>query len=266
MIKIGVNPIVFLNVRWYGIFVALAIILIILWMTWQVKKGVKITYDTIFTVAIIGIPSGFLISRLLHIIDQWSYYWHTPGQIIGGGGLTIYGAILGGALGIWIYSRFGELQFGYLADILVPALPLAQVLGRVGCTINGCCYGTETSLPWGVVYTHPNSYAPLGVATHPTVVYEMVFLLIAFGVLFRLRGRLKPDGSLFVAYLGLYSIWRLGIDFLRVGTPFLFGLHEAQVIAIVVLAITVSWLSYRARWVKAESKAIAAEAPAHSIQ
>jgi phosphatidylglycerol:prolipoprotein diacylglycerol transferase len=71
--------------------------------------------------------------------------------------------------------------------------------------------------------------------------------------LLKLRGRLKPDGSLFLVYLGLYSVWRIGIDFLREGTPFLFGLHQAQVIGIIVLAITISLLALRTRWIKTEA-------------
>ena len=121
MIEIGIDPIAFLNIRWYGIFIALVIIWIILWMGWQVRKGAKISYDTLFTAALVGIPSGIVFSRLLHVIDLWDYYSQNPGQIIGGGGLTAYGAILGAALGVWIYSRFSKLQFGYAADLVAPA-------------------------------------------------------------------------------------------------------------------------------------------------
>ncbi len=247
MINININPVAFLNVRWYGIMVALAILVIILWMVWQVRKGARISYDTVITAALVGIPSGVVLSRLLHVIDLWGYYSRHPGQIIGGAGLTIWGAVLGAALGIWIYSRFSKLQFGYFADLVAPAIILAQIIGRVGCTINGCCYGTPTSLPWGIIYTHSDSLAPLGIATHPTTVYEILYLLIIFGVVLKLRGRLKPDGSLFLAYLSLYSFWRLGIDFIRDGTPFLLGLHQAQVIAIITLAITIPLLALRMR-------------------
>ncbi len=252
MIEININPVAFLNVRWYGIMVALAILVIILWVLWQVKKGARISYDTVFTAAIVGIPSGIIVSRLLHVIDMWEYYSQNPGQIIGGAGLTIWGAILGAALGVWVYSKFSKLQFGYAADLVAPAIILAQVVGRVGCTINGCCYGTATSLPWGIIYTQPDSLAPLGIAVHPTTVYEMIYLAIIFGVVLMLRGRLKPDGSLFLVYLSLYSMWRLSIDFLREGTLFLFGLHQAQVIAIIVLAITIPLLVLRTRWVRVE--------------
>ena len=271
MIEIGINPVAFtigtVSVRWYGIFIALAIIWLVGWLSWQVRRGAKISYDTVFTAALVGIPSGIVISRLLHVIDNIVVaklhpelvlagrvidYTQVPGQIIGGGGQTAYGAILGAALGVWIYSRFAKRQFGYLADLIAPAVMVAQaVIGRVGCTLNGCCYGTSTSLPWGIIYTQPNSLGFGAGVVHPTQVYEIIFALIAFGVLLKLRGRFKPDGSLFLIYLGLYSLWRIGIDFIREGTPFIFGLHQAQVIGIIVLAIVIPLLAYRTRWVRA---------------
>lgn len=252
MIDIDINPVAFFNIRWYGIMVALAIVVIIVWVAWQVRRGARISYDIVFMAAIVGIPSGIVISRLLHIIDEWDFYFHNPGQIIGGAGLTIYGAVLGAALGIWAYSKISKTQFGYLADLIVPGLILAQIIGRIGCTINGCCYGTACSLPWGIVYSHPDSLGPLGTAVHPTQVYEIIYLLIMFGIALILRNRLKPDGSLFLVYLGLYSLWRIGIDFIRDGTPFLFSLHQAQVIGIIVLAITIPLLALRTQWVSAK--------------
>jgi phosphatidylglycerol:prolipoprotein diacylglycerol transferase len=253
LIEININPYVFGNVRWYGVMVVLAILFLILWMLWQVRKGARISYDTVLTAALVGIPSGVVFSRLLHVVDLWSYYSQYPGKIIGGAGLTIYGAVLGATLGIWIYSRFSKIKFAYLADLLAPGVIIAQAIGRVGCLINGCCFGTETSVPWAFVYTNPDSFAPLGVPTQPTVAYEIVYLLAIFGVIMALRGRVKPEGSLFLIYLSLYSVWRLGIDFLREGTPFLFGLHQAQIIAIVTLAITIPLLVLRRRQASLET-------------
>lgn len=256
MITISIDPVAFtigsVEVRWYGIMIALAVLTVVLWTVREVRKGAKISYDTLFTAALVGIPSGIILSRLLHVIDGWDYYSLNPGLIVGGGGLTAYGAVLGATLGIWIYSRFSQFQFGYFADVVAPGIILAQAIGRIGCTLNGCCYGVETSLPWGIVYTHPNSFCPLGVTVHPATVYEIIWNLIVFGVLLELRGRLKPDGSLFLVYLSLYSVWRLATDFLREGTPFLFDLHQAQVIAVIVLAIAIPLLALRTRWVKVE--------------
>ncbi len=269
MININIDPMAFWNVRWYGIMIAAGILVMIFWMMWQVRKGARISYDTVFTAALVGIPSGVVFSRLLHVIDNIVVaklhpalaqsgivfdYTQYPAQIIGGAGLTIWGAVLGAALGIWIYSRFSKLQFSYFANLVVPGVILAQAVGRVGCTINGCCYGLPTSLPWAFVYTQPQSLAPLGVATQPVVVYEIMYLLVILGVVMAMRRRLKPDGSLFLVYLSLYSLWRFGSDYLRGGTPFLFGLHQAQVISIVVLLITIPLLVLKTRWVKAEER------------
>lgn len=274
MIEIGINPVAFtigaMSIRWYGIMIALGVIWLVVWMMWQARKGARITYDTAFTAALVGVPSGIIISRLLHVLDNIVVaklhpelalagyvidYTQHPLQIIGGEGLTAYGAILGAALGVWVYSRLAKLEFGYLADMIAPAVMVAQaVIGRIGCTINGCCYGAATTLPWGVTWTHPDSLAPRGIAVHPTQVYEIIYGLIAFGVLVKLRGRLKPDGSLFLIYLSLYAVWRLGVDFVREGNPFLFGLDQAQIISIVVLAIAIPLLALRTRWVKAEEQ------------
>lgn len=254
MIEISISPVAFLTVRWYGIMVALAILAIILWVARQIKKGADISLDTLLVAALVGIPSGVVVSRLLHVLDMWDYYSRNPGQIIGGSGLTIYGAIIGAALGIWVYSRLGKFKFGYMADLITPGLILSQIVGRIGCTINGCCFGSTCSVPWAIVYTHPDSLGPIGIAVHPTQVYEIIFLAIVFIIFFFLRNKLKPDGSLFIAYLGLYGLWRLGIDFIRDGTPFLFGLHQAQVIGIITLVIVIPLLALRTRWSKAEEK------------
>ncbi len=260
MIEIGMSPIAFaigsFAVRWYGIMIALGVLVMVLWMLRQVKKGTRLSYDTLFTAALIAIPSGIIFSRLIHVIDQWVHFG-SPGQIWAFEGLTIWGAVLGATLGIWVYSRFSRFPFGHFMDLVALPTLLAQALGRVGCFINGCCYGSEAPswLPWSVVYTHPESYAPLGVSLHPTQVYEIVFLLITFGVLFMLRKRFQPDGSLFLIYLGAYSAWRVGIDFIRDGTSFLFGLHQAQVIGIIVLIIAITILIWRTRWVKTLSEA-----------
>ena len=186
MIIISINPVALtigsVEIRWYGILVALAVLTVVLWVLREVRKGANLSYDTVFTAALVGIPSAIIISKLLHVVDNIVVaklhpelvligsvvdYTQHPELIFSGGGLTAWGAILGAALGIWIYSRFTKLQFGFFADVTAPGIILAQAVGRVGCTINGCCYGTETSLPCAIVYTHPESYSPLGTAVYP---------------------------------------------------------------------------------------------------
>jgi phosphatidylglycerol:prolipoprotein diacylglycerol transferase len=252
MIYINVDPVAFtigpIKVAWYGIMVALAVLTLVIWAIVAVKRGANLKYETVINAAIVGIPSGIIFSRLLHVVDFWDYFVGHPGEIIGGQGLTIYGAVLGAALGIFIYSRFSKISFGYLADVLAPGIILAQAIGRVGCTLNGCCYGIETDIFCAVIYQHPDSLGPLGIPVHPTQIYEIIYNLMIFGVLLFLRGKFKPDGSLFLIYLTFYAAWRLGIDFIREGTDFLFGLHQAQIISIIVLIVTISLMIWRTRW------------------
>jgi phosphatidylglycerol:prolipoprotein diacylglycerol transferase len=256
MIYIGVDPIAFeigpFAVAWYGMMVALAVATLVVWALVSVRKGARLSYDTVIGAALAGIIAGVVFSRLLHVIDLWDYYMENPGLIFShfGEGLTIYGAVLGAALGIWIYSKIRKFNFGYLADMIAPGIILAQAIGRVGCTLNGCCYGVETGFFCAVVYTSPNTHAPVGIPVHPTQIYEIIYNLIVFGVLLLLRKRFRPDGSLFLIYLTLYGAWRLGIDFIREGKELLFGLHEAQLISIVVLIIAITLMALRTRWVK----------------
>ena len=122
MIYIDVDPVAFsigsIRVAWYGIMVALAVLTLVIWAILSVKRGAKLNYETVINAAIIGIPSGIIFSRLLHVIDFWDYFMEHPGEIIGGRGLTIYGAVLGAALGIWIYSLFSKkFSFGWAVEI-----------------------------------------------------------------------------------------------------------------------------------------------------
>lgn len=271
MIYVNIDPIAFYigsrPIGWYGIMVALAVITLIVWAALSVKKDPRLTYNMVMNAALVGIPSAVIFSRLLHVIDQWDLYKDNLASIIGGSGLTIWGAVLGAALGIWIYSRFSKISFGHLADAISPGIILAQAIGRVGCTILGDDYGYPTTLPWGFVYTSPNSpafqkYPLMDTPTHPVVTYEIFYCLIIFGILVLLRKKLKPDGSLFLVYLAFYSVWRIGSDFLREGTDFLFGLHQAQFIGVIVLIICIVLIAWRTRWVKKEEVTVADEPPA----
>lgn len=281
MIQFGANPIAFqigsFTLRWYGLFLALAVLWLIGWMWWRVRKGAKISLDTVLTLALVGIPSGIVFSRLLHVVDNIVIakvhpelvatgavidYTQNWVKIIGGQGLTAWGAVLGASLGIWVYCKITKVKIGYVFDLLAPGIIMAQAIGRIGCLFNGCCYGVTTGVPWGLTYTNPNTLAPLGIATQPTVVYEMFFNVAAFFVLLRLRGKFKPDGSLYLIYLSLYSAWRLGIDFLRTRNTFLLGLDQAQVISIIILLIAIPWMLKNTRRLKPEELAEVPPGPA----
>jgi phosphatidylglycerol:prolipoprotein diacylglycerol transferase len=188
------------------------------------------------------VPAGVLFARLFHVIDMWWYYRQFPERIIGFAGFSIYGAILGAILGLWLYCRVARLNFGHFVDVLTPAIIVGQMIGRVGCVLNGCCHGTITTLPWAIVYTDDASHASVGYPYHPWPIYEIAVLLLILGMVIRLKPRMKPAGSLFALYLAAYAAWRFTGGFLRPEAPFILGLQQPQVVALVVLALTVSFL------------------------
>jgi phosphatidylglycerol:prolipoprotein diacylglycerol transferase len=224
--------------------VLLAIVFLIWWSAYFAHKQ-GYNKDFVLGAALWAIPLGFIGAKLVHVMDNLGYYIAHPAHIADGAGLAIFGAILGSMLGLYIHCRLRRVPFAPIADLAAPGIILAQAIGRVGCTINGCCYGLPSSLPWAVTWTHPNSYAPLGIAVHPTQVYELLWDLLVFGVLWwLLRGRLRPSGSLFAAYLTMYSLGSFLIRFLRGDVSAFAGIfNEGQVISLLVFVVAASFLA-----------------------
>jgi len=247
MIYIGINPVAFtigsFSLRWYAVMVLLAIVFLVWWSAYFAQKG-GYGKDFVLSAALWAIPLGIIGAKLVHVVDSLSYYLAHPTDIADPGGLAIFGAILGGMLGLYIHCRLRRVPFAPFADLAAPGVILAQAIGRVGCTINGCCYGAPSSLPWAVIWTHPNTYAPLGLAVHPTQIYELIWDLLVFAILWwLLRGRLRPSGSLFTAYLALYSLGSFLIRFLRGDVSAFAGIfNEGQVISLLVFVVAASFL------------------------
>jgi phosphatidylglycerol:prolipoprotein diacylglycerol transferase len=251
MITIGIDPVAFsigsVKVMWYGIMVVLAVIVVIIFALAEAKR-IGISRDHIYNVALWAIISAVIVSRLIHVIDQWDYYMQNPGQILNFAGLTIYGAVLGALLAILIYCLVNKLSFWQLGDMAAPGALVGQAIGRVGCIIGGCCYGLENPPICPIEYVHPSHGlygTPIGIPLYPTQIFHLVWNLVAFGILWSLRKRIKPTGVMFLSYLSLYALGDLVIRFFRQGTPFLFGMQQAQVIGILVLMVTVPWLAVK---------------------
>jgi len=240
-----------LEIRWYGIIVAIAVATMVLWMVWQIgKRKHNLPAPPDIALAPVGIISGIIVAKLVHVWEQWDYYVLHPAAVFSGGGFAIYGGVLGATLGIWVYLKLSRRHlknqhFGFFSDLAAPGIILTQAIGRIGCTINGCCHGKLAPdwLPWSVVYTHPNTAcARPGVPLYPTQPYEIIFALTTFAILLKLGKRLQPvEGSLFMVYLIMYSAWRIGLGFFRdVQVYFFSGLFsQAQIISLVVLVVSI---------------------------
>jgi phosphatidylglycerol:prolipoprotein diacylglycerol transferase len=260
MIRIEVNPDIFqvggFVLTWHGLLTFIAVALAVFLISrWAKREGID--PDVVYSTAVWAIIAGIIGARAVHVIDRWGdFYSRYPGQIIAiwNGGIAIYGAILGGFVGGAIYALFKRYPVGRLADISAPALLISMAVGRIGDIINGEHIGKTTTMPWGFVYSHPASPTNQVFSlqpTHPAVAYELLWDLAVLGMIWPLRGRLRPHGMLFLLYLALYSLGRFFISFVRIDKVWLAGLTQAQLIAIVLLAITVPIIAYRAQLVKA---------------
>lgn len=255
---IGIDPIIFelgpFEIRWYGIFITLAIVVGFAILARDAgRKGFNKT--DIWMSMIWTVIGGIIGARIVHVLDNLDYYIANPGQLFGVQiiGLAIYGGLAGGVLAFTIYFRIKHLPALRLLDCGAVAMPVAQVIGKFANLINGDTWGNPTTMPWGLTYTNPNTMLPkdlLGVPTHPTPIYEQLWLIVVALVVWKVRPKLKGDGQAFILYVIGYSVGRFFISFLRVNNPLWLGLKEAQWIAlgaIIVLVPVFIWLGVRAQ-------------------
>jgi phosphatidylglycerol:prolipoprotein diacylglycerol transferase len=132
----------------------------------------------------------------------------------------------------------------------MPALALGYAIGRLGCFLNGCCYGAPTDLPWAFRFHDPPVTGPLTAPSHPTQIYASLINLGIFAALWAMAMRKTRPGQVFFAYLALYSIYRFGIEFLRKGYTakvWLGGLTQAQIGSLVLLVLAVALYAWASR-------------------
>ena len=207
---------------------------------------------------------GIIGARLWHIltpppsmvaqgITAYYYFTHPLDAIaIWRGGVGIPGAVIGGALTLYIYTRKRSLNFGQWTDIIAPGLALAQGIGRWGNFVNQELYGAPTSLPWAI-FIDPNRRLP-GYETiayyHPTFLYESLWNLGNMALLLwvgRVFYRRLKNGDIFLIYLMVYPVGRFLLEFLRLDSSQVGGLNANQTLmgVIAILAAVGFFLRHR---------------------
>lgn len=223
-----------LKIYSYGIMLVVAFMAGYILLQRELKrrgKDPKLAGDIVFWGAIGGIVG----SRVYYIAENLdSFVRHPFEMIFSGAGLVFLGGLVGGLLAVTLLLKKRGEPWLTIADAAAPLVMLGYAIGRIGCFLVGDDYGVASSLPWGMAF--PKGTPPTDIPVHPTQLYETGLGLILFGVLWRLRTRLKPDGMVFFLYLILHGLERFFIEFIRTNPEYVLGLTGAQIISVMMIA------------------------------
>jgi phosphatidylglycerol:prolipoprotein diacylglycerol transferase len=221
-------------------------------------KRRKLSPDIANNITLIALVAGVAGSKILYLIENWpSFILDPAGMAFNPGGLTFYGGFLLAAFSIYLYGRKKGISFYTIGDAIAPGLMLGYGVARLGCHLAGDGdYGFPTTLPWGTDYsngTFPPSVAfkdfpeitgkfiggivPNNIPCHPTPVYEFIICALMCWFLWRIRKQTAPVGKLLMIYLVLAGIERFAVEFLRPNPRIILGFSEAQLIALILIAV-----------------------------
>ena len=241
-----------LTIHFYALWIILGIVLAGVWTSRRLtKRGAE--RGVVFDFVVWSVLLGIIGARLYHVVTHWGDYfvpgkaWWNPFEQdaiwnIWDGGIAIFGALLGGALGVLVASRLTGVRFLSFADALVPGLLLAQAFGRLGNYFNHELFGGPTTLPWGLEIESTNGAFPIGLPEgtlfHPTFLYEIVWNLLGIVILLAIeRGWQFRWGRLFALYLVWYGIGRALIESMRVDPSLVFLGMRTNVLAAILAAV-----------------------------
>ncbi len=201
-----------INIYSYGTMVALGFSAAI-FLACRRARVFQLKREDVADLSILALVSGIVGARLLYIFFNLSHYLANPLEIfnLSKGGLVWYGGFLAGLAAVAWYARAKEMPFWDVADLFAPYIALAQATGRLGCFLNGCCFGREAhpSYPFGVVF--PGS----AILRHPAQLYAAALLIALFLLLRSRQDKRRFQGEIFLGYCMLYSSKRFFLEFVR---------------------------------------------------
>jgi phosphatidylglycerol:prolipoprotein diacylglycerol transferase len=237
-----VHPILFhlgsFPVHSYGVMMALAFVFG-LWTATLRGRREKISGETIADVALWIMIGTILGARTVYVATYWNDEF--AGQpiseifMIQHGGLVFYGGLIGAIVAGTIYLHWKQLPLWKIADVFAPSIALGSVFGRIGCLLNGCCYGRACDLPWAISFPADNPLNPPTYPVHPTEIYDALLNLGLYCFLAWLFRRKKFDGQVFATYLIGYAITRSFVEYFRGdynSAHHHFGLTPAQLVSV----------------------------------
>ncbi len=218
----------------YGVMVAIGF-MVATFFIYKAAPSFGFDKNKVIDINIISLIAGIIGARALYVILNLSYYAREPLEVlyISRGGLVWYGGFLASCVSMFLYSRAAGYNFWSLLDLMVPYVALAQAFGRIGCFLNGCCYGIRSPDSYPLKVLYPGE----GFPRHPTQLYSAVVLFTLFILLKAWQDRRRFNGEIFLGYCILYSAERFAMEFLRGDNPkFVLGLTISQEISIAVFA------------------------------
>ena len=230
---------IFGTIPWYGVLITLGVILAVTLCTRE-EKRLQLPQDTVIDLAFWAIPLGILGARIYYVVFNWQVFADDPLSAlrIWEGGIAIYGAVIGGLLGVLIFARIRKLNPFILTDMIVPGLALAQGIGRWGNYFNMEAYGRE-------IINQAWQFFPVGVQIPSgttftwhmaTFFYESCWDISVFALLwFVLRKRSKHPGTVTLWYLLLYGTGRFFIEGLRTDSLMLGTLRVSQLLSLLLV-------------------------------
>jgi phosphatidylglycerol---prolipoprotein diacylglyceryl transferase len=211
-----------ITIHTYGLMLAAAFIAGI-WIASRNARKAGISPDSIWNMGLVIIFASLVGAKVLLILSDYQYYSQNFREIFSLSTLRSSGVYYGGlllALGAaaW-YMVKNRLPAWTIADLTAPGIALGQAIGRIGCISAGCCYGKQTSMPWGITfrneYAHENMGVPLNMPLHPTQIYESIGAFCIFLYLMWRLSKKHLTGQIILEYLSLYALLRFAIEFYR---------------------------------------------------
>lgn len=228
------NPVAFsvlgIDIMWYGIIIAFGVLMAMIVIN-KLANIDGIDADELANVIIWTVLIGIVGARIYYVIFKWDYYKNHLSQIldIRGGGLAIYGGIIAGFIVVKIFCKKKNWKVLRICDCMIPGVVLAQGIGRWGNFINMEAYGSETTLPWGIIIE--------GKKVHPTFLYESIGDILIFFILYTYFKHKKRDGEITSLYMILYGILRFFVEGLRSDSLYLGAFRISQLVSLVFVIL-----------------------------
>jgi phosphatidylglycerol---prolipoprotein diacylglyceryl transferase len=257
-----INPVAFglgsLNVKWYGVIMALAIIMAV---SMAIVEGQKrqIASDDFIDLLLWAVPLGYIGARIYYVVFEWNYYVQHPDQIIAiwNGGIAIYGGLLFGLIVLIVFCYKRRLPTFLMLDVIAPGVMAAQILGRWGNFFNQEAHGGPTTIEFLQRLHLPafiiEQMKINGVYYQPTFLYESVFNLLGLILILFLRHQqhLFKQGEVFMLYLAWYSVVRFFVEGLRTDSLYLAGtIRVSQLLSLILFIVTIGLFIYRRKIIK----------------